>query len=40
MVDEEIKKELDKIKIYPRETYGDVIKMLLQKNYQLNNTGG
>lgn len=31
VVDEETKKELDEIKIHPRETYGDIIKRLLQK---------
>ena len=30
-IEEEIKKELDKLKIIPRETYNDVIKRLLKK---------
>lgn len=30
VVDKETKKELDKIKIHPRETYGDIIKRLLK----------
>lgn len=30
VIDEETKKELDKIKIHPRETYGDIIKRLLK----------
>jgi len=31
VIDEETKKELDKIKTHPRETYGDIIKRLLPK---------
>lgn len=31
VIDEETKKELDKIKLHPRETYGDIIKRLLKK---------
>ena len=31
VIDEETKRELDKIKVHPRETYGDIIKRLLQK---------
>lgn len=30
VIDEETKKELDKIKIYPRETYGDIVKRLIK----------
>ena len=31
VIDEETKKDLDKIKLHPRETYGDIIKRLLEK---------
>lgn len=30
VIDEETKEELDKIKLHPRETYGDIIKRLLK----------
>lgn len=30
VIDEETKKELDKIKLHPRETYGDIIIRLIK----------
>ena len=31
VIDEGTKKELDKLKIHPRETYGDIVKRLIEK---------
>jgi predicted CopG family antitoxin len=35
-VSDEVKKALDKMKIYGRETYSDIIEVMLEDNLELN----